>query len=782
METAAVSSKRIKVSDVSKGTTIKERKSSKVDSGDDENPTGELSAERRKIPCPVFTCRATVTHLPRHMRTVHHWTREAASKVLSKFNIRKRKTERTAKKKNYHSRRRCPLPDCHSVVERLPAHLKQVHKLDKLSKEHCDAMENATVVPDVRHPTIRWQEERFKTKKWEGGPESLPRVPEENLCLTDVHEDDELPWNDDSSLDSDSDDNDVAVEDIPLTATVPSLLVEFEGWFRSPDGGKRDEKTVKQHSSQLFSMLKVIDDEEDMKSLLDVKLVRQLFLKSHVEKKRYEAGTIKSYLMSLRHFYTFLISDRPKNFSFNVDEVNASREKIKLWSASYKRESSERKWKKLEEDMLNRLTPGNIRSFEKSETAREAVKVIGKHSDTSRTTGMTQQSYTLVRDFLFTQIFIENANRPGVLADMTVDDYRRMTKQDDSYVITVAKHKTSYVHGSVRIVLNSKLKSWLSIFVEVMRPQIASATCGNVFLTWSGRQMISGHITKAVQSVFKKSGIDVKVTSTSFRKAAVTAVHSGKPALSGKLARHMAHSETTAKKYYLLTEKTKESVETSKELGQLMRCDGKEHRDSDEKDENKSRDKEYTAGTTEDAALKNCSWSDNDVKKIQSVFGQDIAAKTISMERVRECIQSNKELDGMSPRRVYDKIRKMVSKQSASLEPDLKLPEACESLQDKLQRFDEHFQSESTVDEEMSASTGIIAPSERNSHFTNEETNSLHKLFKDMITENKKICRVEIKERLSSSKEGEKILNKLSVTKVMNRVKYERLKHRRQQK
>ncbi len=54
-----------------------------------------------------------------------------------------------------------------------------------------------------------------------------------------------------------------------------------------------------------------------------------------------------------------------------------------------------------------------------------------------------------------------------------------------------------------------------------------------------------GHITRAVQSVFKKGGMDVKVTSTSFRKAAVTAVHSGNPALSGKLAWHMSHSEST---------------------------------------------------------------------------------------------------------------------------------------------------------------------------------------------------------------------------------------------
>lgn len=188
---------------------------------------------------------------------------------------------------------------------------------------------------------------------------------------------------------------------------------------------------------------------------------------------------------------------------------------------SYKRELSERRWQKLE-DMINRLTPANIRAFERSQTAKEAVKIIGEHSDTTRTTVMSQQSYTLVRDFLFTQIFIENANRPGVLASMTVVDYRKMTEKDGRYIIAVMRHKTSHVHGPVNIVLNSNLKSWLAIFVEVMRPQIASATSGNVFLSWNGNAMISGHITKAVQSVFKKSGVDVKVTSTSFRKAAVT--------------------------------------------------------------------------------------------------------------------------------------------------------------------------------------------------------------------------------------------------------------------
>ena len=45
--------------------------------------------------------------------------------------------------------------------------------------------------------------------------------------------------------------------------------------------------------------------------------------------------------------------------------------------------------------------------------------------------------------------------------------------------------------------------------------------------------MKSGHITKAVQFVFKKAGLDVKITSTSFWKAAVTKVHIDKPDMNG---------------------------------------------------------------------------------------------------------------------------------------------------------------------------------------------------------------------------------------------------------
>ena len=137
-----------------------------------------------------------------------------------------------------------------------------------------------------------------------------------------------------------------------------------------------------------------------------------------------------------------------------------------------------------------------------------------------------------------------------------MEEYGKIRKHDNLNVITVKKHKTAYVHGSARIVLNDRLKSWMSIFVGVLRAHVTTGTDGPVFLSWNGNPMKSGHTTKAVQSVFKKAGLEVKITSMSFRKAAVTKVHTDKPDMSGKLASLMDHNEATAKKYYLLLEKS----------------------------------------------------------------------------------------------------------------------------------------------------------------------------------------------------------------------------------
>ena len=80
------------------------------------------------------------------------------------------------------------------------------------------------------------------------------------------------------------------------------VLRQFEVWLQIPDSGKRDSKTLKQHSAQMVGLLNAIDKTCDIYSLLDLNVVSSVFLDSYVKKKNYKAGTIKSYLMSLRHF------------------------------------------------------------------------------------------------------------------------------------------------------------------------------------------------------------------------------------------------------------------------------------------------------------------------------------------------------------------------------------------------------------------------------------------------------------------------------------------------
>ena len=323
--------------------------------------------------------------------------------------------------------------------------------------------------------------------------------------------------------------------------------------------------------------------------------------------------------------------------------------------------------------MLNCLTLSNI-------------KIIGQCSESAEMALVSQSSFTLVRDFLFTQIFTDNASRPGVLAHITMEEYRNIRKQDDHYVNTVKKHKTAYVHGPARIVLSERLKSWMSVFVNVMRAQVTTRTNGPVFLSWNGNAMKSGHITKAV---FKKAGLDVKTTSTSFRKAAVTKVYIDQS--------EIAHNKAMAKKYFLLPKKSKTSVQVSKELGQLMRTDDgnahttcepssatKETRAVAEKKKSAENEPEKSS---ESEGSKRTAWTDDEVTKIKEVFKNDIAQDNITFDVVRRGVETHEELRGMSPRRIYHKLKKDCKKECIACVPEGEPPQEQDSLQDKLKRM-----------------------------------------------------------------------------------------------
>lgn len=117
--------------------------------------------------------------------------------------------------------------------------------------------------------------------------------------------------------------------------TSDGIFGTFATWLQTADGGRKPEKMSKQHASQLNKMLSVIDPNKDLASLFNRKLIRDTFLKNHAE-NTYKPDTIKSYLLSLRYFCSFILTERPDTVNVDDASVHLIDEKARLWSSSYK--------------------------------------------------------------------------------------------------------------------------------------------------------------------------------------------------------------------------------------------------------------------------------------------------------------------------------------------------------------------------------------------------------------------------------------------------------------
>jgi len=478
------------------------------DEGQDENPV----IKQQKKKCPLPYCNSVVCHLPRHLRNVHNWSKQVAKTATCRFKLRKQytfssqetayagnrkpwKTKGDSKPKNCKkpSRKKkiCPIPGCTTVSERLPQHLHQVHKLGSDEPKFKKCMSLAKVVSMKNDHIFH----RMKAKR-ENEMDMDYHMDRSSLCKSESSQQD-LEDNDPDDLQK-SDPNVSGTGDIVKpgssvdtdepSSVVQETLQEFEDWLVSPDCEKKDAKTAKQHVAQVKKVLSIIGEGSCLHSLLDRKLVQDVFLRQYAKKKYYPT-TIKSYLMSLQHYCSFLLGEKPSGVEFEKDDVISLREKLKNWSASYKRETTRRRWEKMEEDVSALITPDKVNDFGRSQAVRDAVIILGELSGAHHAE-ITQAKYTLVRDYLIAQIMIDNANRAGVVAYMTVQEFQRARSEDDRHVVHVLQHKTVDTHGPAQIVLTNHLYNHLNIFLTEMRSKLpikeSAEGSDKFFLSWGG--------------------------------------------------------------------------------------------------------------------------------------------------------------------------------------------------------------------------------------------------------------------------------------------------------
>ena len=107
----------------------------------------------------------------------------------------------------------------------------------------------------------------------------------------------------------------------------------FYEYLTSADNANKNEKSALDCKGRVYRILKCIDQTCDFRSLLDPKLIRDIFLKHSCPHMKITAKTIQAYLKSLQHFYDFLLCE---NFTaFDANMLNSLKIRVEKWKKGY---------------------------------------------------------------------------------------------------------------------------------------------------------------------------------------------------------------------------------------------------------------------------------------------------------------------------------------------------------------------------------------------------------------------------------------------------------------
>ncbi|XP_048578760.1 uncharacterized protein LOC5499247 [Nematostella vectensis] len=381
----------------------------------------------------------------------------------------------------------------------------------------------------------------------------------------DGEDEDENEDNEGCSNDDEDNDIDVTDEEDELMMKAETLMKDDEGrnddtdkildaflqWLQGIDGGRRELRTAKQYVAQVHAIIKDVDpDELRIDSILNKKHLRDKWLQK-LERNR-KPGTCKAYLGSLSRFLRFLVVEKLEDLKLTEEHVTKVRVQVQEWSASFKKPFKERRWEKHQEDLEKLITPEDVQKFSKSAPVRAAISTLGRYMEKEGSPGQTD--FCTVRDHLITRLCIENACRAGPLANMTLRDLDRATKDGDEMIVTILKHKTSASAGPAHVVLSPTVFTWLKAYVKYMRNKVSRAGTDpdeKVFISFTASEMTSSMISAQLNSFWQKAVEKIRVNAASFRKAAVSVVHEEHQHLRKDLADLMGHNQKTAEKFSL---------------------------------------------------------------------------------------------------------------------------------------------------------------------------------------------------------------------------------------
>ena len=173
--------------------------------------------------------------------------------------------------------------------------------------------------------------------------------------------------------------------------------------------------------------------------------------------------TIQSYLTRLQHFYDFIKSENLT--AFDKEIIRSMKSRVQTWKKGYTNKVKIADMAKKEHERRTRIKPEHILKFEASSAVVNTIKFIGLLSSRKKIE-LTQGRFTTIHDLIFTEVFTDNGHRAGVLANMTLEEYKnKEINKNGRFVITVFKHKEAKA-GPIRISICEKIFGWMKIYEE----------------------------------------------------------------------------------------------------------------------------------------------------------------------------------------------------------------------------------------------------------------------------------------------------------------------------
>ena len=537
-----------------------------------------------------------------------------------------------------------------------------------------------------------------------------------------------------SDIDEDEDVNGSSTPAPDFATELRKVFDKFETWLRGADGGRKGDRSATQCRRQVELIVSYIDSSsQDLAGILNRNSLRDEWLNKFEKEKK--PGTVKSYLGSLNQFYAFLKCENV-DVGSSVEHLENLSQQVKLWTSSFRKKSSDRFWEKRMDDMSSMRTPEQVRAFDTSEVAREAIRLLGEYQDKCDDEEPIQSEYTTVRDYLLTSLCINNGSRSGTLANMTLKEFEQARKADECVTVFVKDHKTFTKHGPVNVVFNATLHQYTQIFIAKFRNRLNGVNISGesaLFLTVNGKKLTSSQVGAQIGSCWGK--VFGKETSsggaTAFRKAAVSAVHEQREEMRSDLADLMAHKQSTADRYYLLKNKGKSAVRTCKELEKIMR-----HR-TDQSSSNNATDNNESASLTTSEKERSSGrhkWTSAQVAELKCIFSSHIVAQSITTEDVRKSLLEAPTLKGIAVKKIVDKVRSYFGNNAEEAIETPSLPTEQESIVNRLKRagLDVPRMNKDLISPNISSQEELIG---ENRDFASNDISSQVDLF-DEKTEN----------------------------------------------